>query len=99
MRTESATDSDPEIAIATAKEVLEAVCRTILSELGITFDKDDNVPKLVRMMVDKLKLVPDELVKAKEAAENVNVLLSKEKSNDTRRVDFFVVPLCYGRHP
>jgi hypothetical protein len=74
-RMESAINSDPELAIGTAKEFVETVCKTILSELGVTYDKDENVPKLVKMTVNELKLVPDELAKAKEAAENVTVLL------------------------
>ena len=46
-----------------------------------------------------VEFVPDEWAKAKAAAENVNVLLSKEKSHDTLRLDFFVILLFYGRHP
>jgi len=74
-RMESAINNDPELAIGTAKEFLETVCKTILSERGVVFANDEKMPKLVKMTVNELQLVPDALANAKEAAEYVNILL------------------------
>jgi hypothetical protein len=41
---EAAINSDPELAIGTAKEFLETVCNTILTERGIAHAKDEQIP-------------------------------------------------------
>jgi hypothetical protein len=74
-RMELAVNADPELAIGTAKEFLETVCKTILAERGISYDKDEKLPKLVKLTIKELNLVPDALPKAGQAAENVRVLL------------------------
>jgi len=74
-RMESAINNDPELAIGTAKEFLETVCKTILSERHVQYDKDETLPKLVKLTVSDLKLVPDELSNAEQASENIRVLL------------------------
>ncbi len=74
-RMESAINTDPELAIGTAKEFLETVCKTILSERAVQYDKDETLPKLVKLTVSELKIVPDELPDAEHAAESVRVLL------------------------
>src|ERR1035438_4721575 len=74
-RMELAVNSDPELAIGTAKEFLETICKTILAELGIPYDKDEKLPKLVKMTVNEIRLVPDALANAPQAAEDVRVLL------------------------
>lgn len=74
-RMEAAIGSDPELAIGTAKEFLETICKTILTERLVTYNKDEQLPKLVKLTVEELKLVPDALANAAEAAESVRVLL------------------------
>ncbi len=74
-RMESAVASDPELAIGTAKEFLETVCKTILSERRVQYDKYEKLPKLVKLTVNELKLVPDELSNVEQAAESIRVLL------------------------
>lgn len=74
-RMESAVHSDPELAIGTAKEFLETVCKTILSERGVAYDKDEKLPKLVKQTVNELKLVPGDLLNVEQAADDVRVLL------------------------
>ncbi len=61
------------LAIATAKEFLETVCKTILSERGIQYDKAGDLPKLVKLK--ELQLMPDDLPAAAQGTESVRVLL------------------------
>ena len=47
-----------DLAIGTAKEFVETVCKTILKERGIGMPKDDDMPALVKLTVDSLPVVP-----------------------------------------
>lgn len=58
-RMEAALPGDPELAIGTAKELVETICRTILEERGIQLPKDDDLPALVKLTVKSLPVVPD----------------------------------------
>jgi hypothetical protein len=60
-RMEAAILADPDLAIGTAKEFIETVCRTILKERGIPLPNDDDLPALVRLAVKSLPIVPDGL--------------------------------------
>ncbi len=56
VRMESAVDSDPDLAIGTAKELLESMCKTILKDRGKSYDeKVDNLPKLIHLTVGELR--------------------------------------------
>jgi len=57
-RMESAIERDPELAIGTAKELIETVCKTILSARGFEPDKDWNLAKLVSETSKKLQVTP-----------------------------------------
>lgn len=58
-RMEAALSGDLELAIGTAKEFIETVCRTILKERGTDLPKDDDLPALVKLTVKSLPIVPD----------------------------------------
>ncbi len=58
-RMEAALPGDLELAIGTAKEFMETVCRTILEERGIGLPGDDDLPALVKLTVRSLPVVPD----------------------------------------
>ena len=58
-RMKAALSGDLELAIGTAKEFIETVCRTILKERGIDLPKDDDMPALVKLTVKSLPVVPD----------------------------------------
>lgn len=75
-RMESAIGSDPELAIGTAKEFIETICKTILAERKVSYDKKSDFPKLVKITLETLELVPDRITKAKEAAASIKVLLN-----------------------
>jgi len=74
-RIESAVDSDPELAIGTAKEFVETVCKTILSERGISAKDIDDFPRLVRAAIKELRLAPDDIPDRAKAVDTIRVLL------------------------
>jgi hypothetical protein len=58
-RMTAAVDVDPDLAIGTAKELIETICRTILDSRGkAVTDKPELLP-LARRAMEELKLVPD----------------------------------------
>lgn len=58
-RMEAALPGDIELAIGTAKEFIETICRTILDERRVTLPNDDDLPGLVRLTVKSVPVVPD----------------------------------------
>jgi hypothetical protein len=55
VRMTNAIDRDPELAIGTAKEFVETICKTILKEKNRTFKADEDLHKLVFMAIDEVK--------------------------------------------
>jgi hypothetical protein len=74
-RMESAVESDPELAVGTAKEFVETVCKTILHERGVAYSEGEDFPKLVRMTLKELKLAPDDIPNHAKASETIRILL------------------------
>ena len=68
-------DSDPELAIGTAKEFVETVCRTVLEEKQIAFDEKLDFPKLVRLTLKQLSLTAEDIPDHAKAAETIRILL------------------------
>ncbi len=75
-RMEAAVNQDPELAIGTAKELVETCCKSILLEAGVEFTKNDDLPKLVKATVTLLALTPDDIPEQAKAAETIKWLLS-----------------------
>jgi hypothetical protein len=67
--------SDPELAIGTAKEFVETIAKTILDKLSKTWDKDWDMPRLVRQAMEELRLVPAHIDNAAKGAETIKALL------------------------
>lgn len=74
-RIEGSIESDPALAIGTAKELVESCFKTILSERGIGFDKED-LPQLGKKVFASLKLLPDDIPDAAKGAKTIKVMLS-----------------------
>ncbi|MBU0624229.1 MAG: hypothetical protein KJ672_05230 [Candidatus Thermoplasmatota archaeon] len=53
-RMEAAVENDPELAIGTAKELIESMCKTILKDEGIQPDPKTDLPALVSQTIDRL---------------------------------------------
>ena len=60
-RMEAAISNDPDLAIGTAKEFVETICRTILRERRIAIPENDDLPGLVRLAVNTVPIVPAEI--------------------------------------
>jgi hypothetical protein len=74
-RMESAVDNDPGLAIGTAKELVETVCKTILEDRGITLDGNLELPKLVKQTAAELKLTPSDIPDEVKASDSIKRLL------------------------
>jgi hypothetical protein len=74
-RMEGAVDTDPELAIGTAKEFVESVCKTILDERNETYAKTDDLPTLVRKTSKLLQLTPDDIAETARAADVIKRML------------------------
>lgn len=70
-----ALDEDAELAIGTAKEFVETVCKTILEEKGLSVDPGWDLPKLVKGTMKELKLVPDQVTATAKGADAIHRLL------------------------
>ena len=75
-RIKKSIDQDPGLAIGSTKELVEATLKTILTELKIPADKDDDIPKLLKQVQKALDLVPDGVDDSRKGAEIIKVLLS-----------------------
>jgi len=58
-RMEASVETDPSLAIGTAKELIETCCKTILAERGKPVAGTPDVPTLTKETLKELKLVPD----------------------------------------
>jgi hypothetical protein len=67
VRMGNAIEKDPELAIGTAKEFVETVCKTILKERSVSFKDDEDLPKLVYLTFQEVK--PMDGIDSKEAME------------------------------
>jgi len=74
-RIRNSVDSDPAVAIGSAKELVETTCKTILSERQIAHEESPDLPKLVRTVTKELRLTPDDVKDAEKTTEAMKKLL------------------------
>ncbi len=72
-RMEAAMHSDPDVAIGTAKEMVESVCKAILDERNVSYSANDDFPHLVRATIRELQLVPNSVTQQAQTAEILRV--------------------------
>lgn len=65
-RIEGSVDSDPSLAIGSAKELIETCCKTILTECQVEYDPNWDVPQLAKATIKELKLTPDDIPDPKQ---------------------------------
>jgi hypothetical protein len=75
-RIEASIDTDPSLAIGTAKELVESCFKTILNERDIDYDKNDDLLALGKKVFKALKLVRDDVSQAAKGAETIRRVLS-----------------------
>jgi hypothetical protein len=75
-RMEAAVVNDPALAIGTAKELIETVCKTILEARGIAFSKTAELSELVKSTAKTLELTPNDVPDKAKAADIIKRLLN-----------------------
>ena len=74
-RLERAADEDPQLAVGTAKEMVETVCKTILKDRGVSSSSED-FPSLVRAVAKELSLLPNGIPSKAKGSDVIRRLLS-----------------------
>jgi hypothetical protein len=74
-RMEQSIDADPALAVGTAKELVETVCKTILAERGKPAAGTPDLPALTKMTMRELRLMPDGVPSAAKGAETAKRIL------------------------
>jgi len=75
-RIEQSIESDPALAIGTAKELIETCCKTILAERGKPVVGTPDMPTLTKVTLKELKLVPDGVPDSARGSDVIKRLLS-----------------------
>lgn len=75
-RMETAVERDPELAIGTAKEFVETICKTVLRQCSVTLTGSEDLPQLAKLTLKQLKLTPDSIGQGTRASDTIRVMLS-----------------------
>ena len=70
-----AADDDPSLAVGTAKEMVETICKTILEDRGLPSQGQD-LPQLVRTVARELSLLPANIPDHAKGSEVIRRMLS-----------------------
>lgn len=74
-RIEQSIDTDPSLAIGTAKELIETACKTILAERGKPVSGTPDIPTLTKQALKELKLVPEGVPEAARGSDVIRRVL------------------------
>lgn len=75
-RMEDSVETDPALAIGTAKELIETCCKTILAERGKTLPGAPDIPTLTKATLKELKLVPEGIPNSARGADVIKRILN-----------------------
>lgn len=75
LRLEQSIETDPELAIGTAKELVESCCKTILTKRGVEFGKGADINDLTKLLVKEIQLVPEGVSDEAKGADNIRLIL------------------------
>ena len=68
-------NTDTDLAIGTAKELLETACKSILKQKGVTADPSWSLSRLIKETSDKLDFKPKEAEDPKKAEQSIKQIL------------------------
>jgi Abortive infection C-terminus len=74
-RMQDAVETDPALAIGTAKELIETVCKTILEERGKPVTGTPDIPTLTKALLKELNLVPDGIKESTRGSDAIKSIL------------------------
>lgn len=72
---ESAIENSPDLAIGTAKELIETICRTILEQRNVEVDISWDLPQLLKQTTKQLQLTPEGIPDTINAAKSIKTIL------------------------
>ncbi len=75
-RIEEAIHSDPALAVGSAKELVETSCQTMLAELGEEPPRNEDLPQVVKRVLRKLSLLPEDVPESAKGAKAIRRTLS-----------------------
>jgi hypothetical protein len=75
-RIRDAIDSDPNLAIGSAKELIESTAKLVITEMGQTYSSGDDIPALVRKAQRALRLDADAIAPDARGADTIRRILS-----------------------
>src|SRR5205085_620071 len=75
-RIHASVESDPALALGTAKELVETACKTILEEHDREVKEDWDIGRLVKETREVLRLLPSDISDAAKGAESIKRVLS-----------------------
>ena len=86
-RLAQAAEDDPSLAVGTAKEMVETICKTILEDRGVP-SRGEDLPQLVRAVAKELALLPENIPDHAKGSEVIRRMLSNLSGGcETRRID------------
>jgi len=72
---ESAIENSPELAIGTAKELIETICYTILTECKVETDKNWDLLQLLKQTTKQINLTPEGILDEAKASKTIKGIL------------------------
>ena len=75
-RMKDSVETDPSLAIGTAKELIETCCKTILAEREVDISGTPDIPALTKTTLRELNLVPEGIPDSARGAKVIKRLLS-----------------------
>ena len=77
---ESSIENSPYISIGLAKELIETSCKSIFDERNKIYDKNWDLPKLMKETTKLLKLTPNDITNEAKAASSIKQILGSLSS-------------------
>jgi len=68
-------ESDPGLAIGTAKELVESVCKTILTDRNVSYPDDADIGQLVKEVRKAIGILPDSIPESAKGVESIRRVL------------------------
>lgn len=75
-RMEAAINDEPDLAIGTAKELIETCCKKILKDRGIKIEGNPSLHKLVKNTAKELSLTPEDIPRKSKTVDTIKRLIS-----------------------
>ena len=80
----SMQSTNPTEAIGKSKELIESCCKTILDEMCVTWNKNDDVSQLTSKVLDTLDLLPSRIQQSAPGADCIKAVLGNLRAIPTK---------------